>query len=332
MGWINDNSGSLIGAASSIGSSVIGAISANKQLQQQFENQKALYNQQFEQQKQLINEQNEYNSYANQRKLMEEAGLNPALMYQNGTSGALQSEVANPQVPQAPLMQGAGSIAASGIDKGIQTMMSLAQLKLLQAQAKKVDAETEGQNILNKYTPQQFEMQLSKGIVDIAYTKALTEKSVVDMQEGWSRVELNKAQVDSLLQGVKESKFRSAKIFLELDGVVANNDLIRQKVATEILQQSLVSFQEALMVAETNEANARTANINSETFLNNWRKAFIQDTGIDPNADQWQSIVQLAKKFGLLSFDEVNIPNKVSNFVNKRYKERLGELQESLMD
>lgn len=299
MGLIGDI-GNVISGVGQLGSSILNAASANKQMQKQFENQKALYEQQFKDQQQMIREQNEYNSYANQRKLMEEAGLNPMLMYQNGTSGALQSEVANPQVPTAPLKIGAGQAIASGIDKGISTMMSLAQVRLLESQIKKNESETTGQDILNRYTPQQYEQQLRKGEVDIDYTKNLIDKAVTDIAEGNSRIDVNKEQAKLLTAQYSETQLRALSHIYNIEYTKANTDLVRQKIASELLEQSLYSYRKALMSAQTRETDARTANVNSETFRNEWRNNFIRDSHIDPDANQWQLITQMTKG---ISFD-----------------------------
>lgn len=291
MGFIQDLGAPL----GQIGASVINAVSANNQMQKQFEHQKALYEQQFRDQQQMIREQNEYNSYANQRKLMEEAGLNPMLMYQNGTSGALQSEVANPQVPDAPLKVGIGQSLSGGIDKGIQTMMSLAQVRLLESQIKKNESETTGQDILNRYTPQQFEQQLQKGQVDIDYTKSLIDKAATEIAEGNSRIEVNANQAKLLTAQYSETQLRALSHIYDIDYTKANTDLVRQKIVSEMLEQSLYSYRKALMSAQTRETDARTVNINSETFRNEWRNDFIRTSHVDPDANQWQLITQMTK-------------------------------------
>lgn len=301
MGLINDagkqpfNLMSLLAPIGQIGSSVVSAISANRQMQKQFEFQKQLYEQQFRDQQQMIREQNDYNSYANQRKLMEEAGLNPMLMYQNGTSGGLQSEVANPQVPNAPLNVGIGQSLGQGIDRGIQTMMSLAQVRLLESQIKKNESETVGQDIFNRYTPQQFEQQLRKGEVDIDYTKSLIDKAATEIAEGNSRIEVNKEQAKLLTAQYSETQLRALAHVYDIEYTKANTALIEQKVASELLEQSLYSYRKALMSAQMRETDARTANINSETFRNEWRNDFIRTSHVDPDANQWQLITQMTK-------------------------------------
>lgn len=291
MGFIED----LFPSFGQIGASVINAVSANNQMQKQFEQQKALYEQQFKDQQQMIRDQNAYNSYANQRKLMEEAGLNPMLMYQSGTSGALQSEVANPQVPDAPLKVGLGQSLGQGIDRGISTMMSLAQVRLLESQIKKNESETVGQDILNRYTPQQYELQLRKGEVDIDYTKSLIDRAATEIAEGNSRIEVNKEQAKLLTAQFSETQLRALSHIYGIEYTKANTALIEQKVVSELLEQSLYSYRKALMSAQVRETDARTANINSETFRNEWRNDFIRASHLDPDAGQWQLITQMTK-------------------------------------
>lgn len=319
----------MIGSAGNLGASIVGAFSANNMQKRQFEQQKQLYEQQFKDQRQMIAEQNAYNSPANQRKLLEEAGLNPMLMYQNGSSQSIQSEVANPQVPDAPRYSGTGEIISGGVQKGIDTMMSLAQLRLLESQIRKTDSETAGQDISNRYTPQQYEQQLRKGEVDIDYTTHLIDKVIQDINESGSRVELNKAQVDSLTQGVAESKIRATKILYETKGVEMSTELARRKIATEMLEQGLYAYREALMQAQTREVDAHTANIRSKTFEQDWRNNFVLNTGFSPDAGQWQLITQAC---GNLSMGVVNAGKKVGNFLGKVFGVHQRDMVTSLTD
>ena len=301
----------IIGSAGNLGASIVGSFSANRMQKRQFEQQRQLYEQQFKDQRQMIVEQNAYNSPANQRKLLEQAGLNPMLMYQNGSSQSIQSEVANPQVPDAPRYAGTGEIIAGGVQKGIDTMMSLAQLRLLEAQARKTDSETAGQDISNRYTPQ------------------LIDKAIQDINESGSRVELNKAQIDSLTQGVAESKIRATKVLYETKGVQMSTELARQKIATEMLEQGMYAYRAALMQAQTREADANTANIRSKTFEQDWRNNFVLNTGFSPDAGQWQLITQAC---GNLSMRVANVGKKVGNFLGKVFGVHQEDMITSLTD
>ncbi len=288
MGIIGDIGG-IAQAGASVFSTIYGAKSANEQLEKQ-----------FQQQRQLIQEQNEYNSYANQRKLMEEAGLNPALMYQNGTSGALQSEVAN-----APKMIGQGEMVSSGIDKGISTLMSMAQLKLLESQARKNNADAEGQEIKNPYTREQVEQELQQGRVSIELTKTSIDKLLSDISmananvaESASRIRLNAASVDKILSEIPNNVKQGIILDLQQQGIKYNNDLIAAKYVAQVQENSLISLRKALMSAQIQSTEASTAKTKADTdFVNldvlekDWRYDYIQRTGHTPEAGVWQSLV-----------------------------------------
>lgn len=323
----------IIGSAGNLGASIVGAVSANKMQKRQFEQQKQLYEQQFKDQRQVIAEQNAYNSPAHQRKLLEQAGLNPMLMYQNGSSQSIQSEVANPQVPDAPRYAGAGEIIAGGVQKGIDTMMSLAQLRLLESQIRKTDSETAGQDISNRYTPQQYEQQLRKGEVDIDYTTHLIDKAIQDINESGSRVELNKAQVDSLTQGISESKIRATKILYETKGVEMSTELARQKIATEMLEQGMYAYRVALVKAQTREADANAVNIHSKTFEQDWKNAFIEDYGVSPDASRDQMIFQLVLA-ATMAASEQSRTNTLPKYVDtdKSFKENFAAFNRNLSE
>lgn len=89
----------------------------------------------FEQQKQMIAEQNRYNSPAEQIKRYEEAGLNPALIYGNGTSSAgNQSSLAKYEAPtiQAPNVN---VDLAQALAMALQYQETKAKVRLIDEQA-----------------------------------------------------------------------------------------------------------------------------------------------------------------------------------------------------
>lgn len=113
--------GGLFQGLANIGSTLL-ANKANRELAQ--------YS--FEQQKQMIAEQNKYNSPVEQMKRYEEAGLNPALIYGNGTSSAgNQSSIAKYEAP---------TMVAPDVNLGV------AQAIQLMLSAKKTEAEIENIN------------------------------------------------------------------------------------------------------------------------------------------------------------------------------------------
>ena len=133
----------LIGAGAQTANGVLGMIGQKKREERAVENQRKLMGIQFGHQKQLDKYGQELQldtwkktNYPAQVAMLKEAGLNPALLYGNGGSGGVTGS------------QGGGS-AASGsapapqpwpLDIG-QSIMMAANIKLMEAQAKKTNAE-----------------------------------------------------------------------------------------------------------------------------------------------------------------------------------------------
>lgn len=87
---------------------------------------------------QLNKEMWEYTGYGNQKRQMEDANLNPALMYGQGGGGGQSASGAN--------MQGATAIAPMGLQVALQAEQMRAQTQLIQAQTAKVESDTTLQN------------------------------------------------------------------------------------------------------------------------------------------------------------------------------------------
>lgn len=251
---------SLIGGAGQIGSSIINAVSANKMQQKQFEQQQSLYDKQFQQQRQMIAEQNAYNSPANQRKLLEEAGLNPMLMYQNGTSNSIQSDVARPEVAQAPLPIGAGSAIAAGIDKSLQTMMSLAQIRQLEANTKKTESETVGLDITNSKLAEKID-------AEIVNLQQQTEESV-------SRVNLNSQQWKLFNEQITSEQVKQEQMRAETEGIRISAEEARSRIINNILEASLYSLRKTMMQSQIDLNTANMRSLEAKRFLDIWERNY----------------------------------------------------------
>ena len=88
----------IFGMIGSAISAITGAVSQNhankvnqreNQKDRDFQHKEAELS--FQRQKQLIDQQNQYNSYSNQRKLAEQAGLNPNRIFDQGAAGIATS-------------------------------------------------------------------------------------------------------------------------------------------------------------------------------------------------------------------------------------------------
>lgn len=130
-----------------LGSAISGRASANAQAQANRQNL-ALAREQMAWQENMWQKENDYNSPAAQMKRIQEAGLNPALMYSQGNVGNAGSvgSYSNPNIePVNP---------ASGVGQAVSALgsipMQYLQLKMMEAQVNKVNAES---RLISNTTP-----------------------------------------------------------------------------------------------------------------------------------------------------------------------------------
>lgn len=123
----------------------------------------------FEEQNQMFDKQAEWNSAKSQKERLQEAGLNPALMYGIGGEGG--SSVSSGGGTGAEV-QGVGNSGTQAVMMGLQAKSIESQIALNNAQASKINAETEK-------------------------TEKETEKTGAETQGVWSGIELLKAKTSS---------------------------------------------------------------------------------------------------------------------------------------
>ena len=137
----------------------------------------------FEQQNQMFEKQAEWNSAKNQKKRLQEAGLNPALMYGIGGEGG--SSVSSGGGAGAQV-QGVNNAGTQAVMMGLQAKSIESQIALNNAQASKINAETEK-------------------------TEKETEKTGAETESVWSGIELLKAKTSS-----EEAKIKLTNMQTEL--------------------------------------------------------------------------------------------------------------------
>lgn len=130
---------------------------------------------------------NQRRQYAFQVQGMDEAGLNPALMYESGATTA----------PSAP-----APTAGASMSEIIQLMLADKQARLLKAQTDNTEAdtdkkkaETENMNLINKYYPDLTDSQIKKIMSDIG----INDERIKEIQ---SQVNLN--ELDVQLKGIEK--------------------------------------------------------------------------------------------------------------------------------
>ena len=94
----------------------------------------------FEQQNQMFEKQAEWNSAKSQKERLQEAGLNPALMYGIGGEGGASVSSGGGAGAQ---VQGVNNEGTQAVMMGLQAKSIESQIALNNAQASKINAETE---------------------------------------------------------------------------------------------------------------------------------------------------------------------------------------------
>ena len=140
----------IFGMIGSAISAITGAVSQNhankvnqreNQKDRDFQHKEAELS--FQRQKQLIDQQNQYNSYSNQRKLAEQAGLNPNRIFDQGAAGIATSS-SSTDSPQASGMPGRSVspvFSAQDIQSASAAALNFANAALANKQEEAVGAQ-----------------------------------------------------------------------------------------------------------------------------------------------------------------------------------------------
>lgn len=155
----DNNIASWMQPATAIGGTLLGIATQKKREKRAMQNTRSLMNEQKNNQKEL-NEHGqklqlntwEKTSYPAQMRMMEEAGLNPALMYGQGGQGGTTGG------------QGGGS-ASGGNAPAPMDIGNAIQLGLMNAQRKKIEAETENIKEGSQKTYQEGKGQFLKNVI-----------------------------------------------------------------------------------------------------------------------------------------------------------------------
>lgn len=140
-----------IGAAISAAGGLIGGLLQGHQQgylnRKQVGYNKQLMDYQADVNQRLINAQNEYNDPQSQISRLSRAGLNPNLVYGNGSMVNSQSNAGSVGLVSAPDLSGENKYAA--INSALTAAQIGANIELTKAQTQKVQSETSGQDITN---------------------------------------------------------------------------------------------------------------------------------------------------------------------------------------
>lgn len=214
-----------------------------------------------------------YNQYQSPSAMVEQyqsAGINPALMYSKGSTGA--GSVPSASVPAGNAATGsAASVGNLGnvmndiinVANGINSIknakaITAAQVENLNADTEKKKEETEGQKISNFYNPQLFEQNLEKGEVEIGN---------------------GKAQIQKVLQ--------------EIDNLVKQGELTEAQVKESNVRQVLIAAQESLTKIQTSKEATLEYSISLDNWKKEWETSYIHNNGFAPGEPVWNTATTL---------------------------------------
>lgn len=223
----------------------------------------------FEQQNQMFEKQAEWNSAKRQKERLQEAGLNPGLMYGIGGEGG--SSVSSGGGTGAQV-QGVGNPGTQAVMMGLQAKSIESQIALNNAQASKINAETEKTEKETEKTTAETESvwsgieflkaKTSSEEAKIKLTNMQTELTEAMREESWSNWEKARA-------GIAEISRIMEKLDKEIEGMGFDNE-IKNKSKEAIIGNYFADLKvKGQQIIESNskvKLNERQLNVFDETI------------------------------------------------------------------
>ena len=202
-----------------------GLQSINSQRQQDYNKETMAlqfgYNSMMQQQGQTNNKEMwDYTNYENQRKHMEEAGLNPALMYGQGGGGGTSTSGAQGNATSAV---GGNEVQSGAASTGMALQMAQlqSQIEVNQAQANKLNADAE--------KTKGVDTKLSEAEIQYKHSlQALTENQAAGASWDYSK---NEALIENLVANTKLANAQTNESNVSAN--VKNKEIINRTLETK---------------------------------------------------------------------------------------------------
>lgn len=320
------------GGISAIGNTLGGVISAksNKHLmREQMRWEESMYARQLQDARENWRMQNEYNSPANQRKLLEEAGYNPAMMGADLQSASSADNIAMGNVPSAPSYSMTPNYIADTVNSATQAFSTL-----VAANATKQNADTNAKNAETNAKNAGINQQNADTQSALAYHQnALTRENIqLAAQENAFKSEFMQNQINQMRANTNlvrlqtgiaaitkewlpyEKSMQLSKLSADIDNVLEDVKLkkVSQKVGEAQVRQLLSSAQ-LLIEQATTAHDLRPSQVSqSVTHAANMKKG-ISDTF---TSDKWLSSVSISANgslnvYGGSAGASINVPRGV---------------------
>ena len=294
---------SVIGSGiSAVGNALGGVLSSqsNKKLmREQMRWQESMYARQLQDARDNWKMQNEYNSPANQRKLLEEAGYNPAMMGSDLQSASSADNIAMGNVPSAPSYSMTPNYIADTVNSATQAFSTL-----VAAHATKQNADTNAKNAETNAKNAGINQQNADTQSALAYHQnALTRQNIqLAAQENAFKSEFMQNQINQMRANTNlvrvqtgiasitkewlpyEKSMQLSKLSADIDNVLEDVKLkkVSIKVGEAQVKQLMASAQ-LLIEQATTARDLRPSQVSaSETHAGNLKKG-ISDTFTSSN-------------------------------------------------
>ena len=306
MGFLKKFGGSLINAGSSLIGSIAGAIGQNKIVNKQIEAQKAEnqknreYNMMLARQQNQWNleqwqRENDYNSPTSQMARMREAGLNPDLMYGQGTTGnSFSSPEMTSGAPSEPNDMSAmlskrsfGQTMQQILDKEQQRRMNEAQIEAIRATAREKNTNANATEIESAIVQAREGREVQLFGLTLRNTQLLGDKT--------------DAEIKSIFQGIENMKKDADRIVSETD----KNRAFIKDLDNQQIERLRNSYREDLKTQSMLDLNDASV------------KKLISERNL--NAQKLKEAVELFPLVKAGMVDENKIRSKEYDVVNEQY-------------
>ena len=324
---------SVIGSGiSAIGNALGGVFSSqsNKKLmREQMRWQESMYSRQLQDARDNWKMQNEYNSPANQRKLLEEAGYNPSMMGADLQSASSADNIAMGNVPSAPSYSMTPNYIADTVNSATQAFSTL-----VAAHATQQNADTNTKNAETNATNAGINQQNADTQSALAYHQnALTRQNIqLAAQENAFKSEFMQNQINQMKANTNlvrvqtgiaaitkewlpyEKSMQLSKLGADIDNVL--EDVRLKKVSIKVGEaqvKQLLSSAALLIEQATTARQLRPSQVSaSETHAGNLRKG-VSDTF---TSDKWLAPLSISANgslnvYGGSAGTSINIPRGV---------------------
>lgn len=324
---------SVIGSGiSAIGNALGGVFSSqsNKKLmREQMRWQESMYQRQLQDARDNWKMQNEYNSPANQRKLLEEAGYNPAMMGADLQSASSADNIAMGNVPSAPSYSMTPNYIADTVNSATQAFSTL-----VAAHATQQNADTNSKNAETNAKNAGINQQNADTQSALAYhSNALTRQNIqLAAQENSFKSEFMQSQINQMRANTNlvrvqtgvaaitkqwlpyEKSMQLSKLSADIDNVL--EDVKLKKVSIKVGEaqvKQLLNSAQLLLEQATTAHDLRPSQVSaSEKHASNLKRG-VSDTF---ESDKWLSPISISANgslnvYGGSAGTSVNIPRGV---------------------